>query len=55
MARDAHADSGVVVSTGSHRLAGIARGVDAGGALQLETDLGIQSIHGGEVSLRPQS
>jgi BirA family biotin operon repressor/biotin-[acetyl-CoA-carboxylase] ligase len=36
-------------------LAGIARGVDARGALQLETATGLQSVYGGEVSLRAAS
>ena len=31
---------------------GIARGVDAGGALQLETPGGLVSLHSGEVSVR---
>ena len=52
MSRDVHADSEVVVISGAQKLAGKARGVDITGALQLETDLGVQAIHGGEVSLR---
>jgi BirA family biotin operon repressor/biotin-[acetyl-CoA-carboxylase] ligase len=51
-ALDAHAGKSVVLTTGEERLAGIARGVDQRGALQLETSLGIQSIYGGEISLR---
>ena len=43
----------VVLHTGARDLAGIARGVDERGALQLETAAaGIQSIYGGEISLR---
>ena len=53
MMRDAHARQPVVISSGDNRLAGIACGVDEAGALLLETDLGIQCIHAGEVSLRP--
>ena len=43
----------VVLTTGSEKLAGIARGVNERGALQLETTVGVQSIFGGEISLRP--
>lgn len=53
-ARDAHADKPVILSTGSDQMAGIARGVDERGALLLETSLGVQSIYGGEISLRAQ-
>ena len=51
---DAFAGKPVALTSGSQRQVGIARGVDERGALQLETSLGIQSIHGGEVSLRAQ-
>ena len=49
---DAHAGKPVVLTTGSDQLAGIARGVNERGALQLETTLGVQSVFGGEISLR---
>ncbi len=52
MALDAYADQPVVIVSADKRLAGIARGVDERGALQLETTLGVQAIYGGEVSLR---
>lgn len=52
IARDAYADQPVVVTAGERQLAGIARGVDERGALRLETGQGIQSVFGGEVSLR---
>ena len=52
-ALDAHAGRGVVLVSGEQRLAGIARGVDDRGALQLETASGVQQIYGGEISLRP--
>ena len=52
---DAYADKPVVLDASGHRLAGIARGVDHRGALQLETTTGIQSVFGGELSLRPAS
>ncbi|MEE4145306.1 MAG: bifunctional biotin--[acetyl-CoA-carboxylase] ligase/biotin operon repressor BirA [Halieaceae bacterium] len=53
LALDAFADRPVVLHTGAVDLSGIARGVDARGALQLETAAaGVQSIFGGEISLR---
>ena len=51
-ALDAHAGKPVVLTSGSQQLAGISRGVNDRGALQLETSLGVQSIFGGEMSLR---
>ena len=52
-ALDAYAGQAVVLHTGARDLAGIARGVDERGALQLETAAaGVQSIYGGEISLR---
>ncbi|MBA6411529.1 bifunctional biotin--[acetyl-CoA-carboxylase] ligase/biotin operon repressor BirA [Parahaliea sp. F7430] len=53
MALDAYADTAVVLHSAESRQAGIARGVDERGALQLETTLGLQSIFGGEISMRP--
>ncbi|MEQ9465548.1 MAG: bifunctional biotin--[acetyl-CoA-carboxylase] ligase/biotin operon repressor BirA [Haliea sp.] len=52
MALDAFADTPVVMHSGEQRQAGIARGVDERGALQLETTLGLRPIYGGEISLR---
>ncbi len=52
---DAYADKPVVLDASGHRVAGIARGVDHRGALQLETTTGMQSMFGGELSLRPAS
>jgi BirA family transcriptional regulator, biotin operon repressor / biotin---[acetyl-CoA-carboxylase] ligase len=49
---DAFAGAPVVLNTGSAQLVGIARGVDGRGALQLETTTGVQSVYGGEISLR---
>lgn len=48
----AHAGKSVILSTGADKTAGVALGVDSRGALQLETSVGVQSIFGGEVSLR---
>ncbi len=54
LALDAFAGQPVVLHTGAQDMAGIARGVDKRGALQLETAAaGVQSIFGGEISLRP--
>ncbi|MDO8863386.1 bifunctional biotin--[acetyl-CoA-carboxylase] ligase/biotin operon repressor BirA [Haliea sp. E1-2-M8] len=52
MALDAFADASVVLHSGEQRQAGVARGVDERGALQLETTLGLRPIYGGEISLR---
>jgi BirA family biotin operon repressor/biotin-[acetyl-CoA-carboxylase] ligase len=49
---DAHAGKPVILTTGADKVAGTARGVDERGALLLETSLGVQSIYGGEISLR---
>ncbi len=49
---DANAGKAVVLSTGGEQIAGIARGVNERGALQLETTLGVQSVFGGEISMR---
>ncbi len=51
-ALDAYAGRPVVLHTGSQAVAGNARGVDERGALQLETSGGMQSIYGGEITLR---
>jgi BirA family biotin operon repressor/biotin-[acetyl-CoA-carboxylase] ligase len=51
-ALDAHAGKSVILRAGSDQQAGISRGVNERGALQLETTLGIQSVFGGEISLR---
>ncbi|MFV0476335.1 MAG: bifunctional biotin--[acetyl-CoA-carboxylase] ligase/biotin operon repressor BirA [Parahaliea sp.] len=53
MALDAFAGQPVVVSSAHRQIGGVARGVDKRGALQLETSLGLQSLYGGEISLRP--
>ncbi len=49
---DAHRGKPVVLTSGTEELAGVARGVNTRGALQLETSLGVQSIFGGEISMR---
>ena len=55
MALNAHANCDVIVTSGDRKVAGVARGIDASGALLLETAAGVQAIHGGEVSLRAAS
>ena len=52
MALDAYADTPVVLDTGATQLAGIARGVDDRGGLNLETTVGAQTVYGGEISMR---
>lgn len=51
-ARDCFAGLPVQIS-GAAQLVGICRGVDSQGALLVETAQGIQTVFGGEVSLRP--
>ena len=55
MALDCYAGQPVQVLSGERRTLGVARGVDARGALLLETASGVSPVHGGEVSLRPAS
>ena len=49
---DAFAEQSVLLDTGSAQMGGIARGVDERGALLLSTDSGIQTIFGGEITMR---
>ena len=49
---DWFADRTVVIKAGNKRISGVNRGIDASGALLLETSDGITRFHGGEVSLR---
>jgi BirA family biotin operon repressor/biotin-[acetyl-CoA-carboxylase] ligase len=51
-ALDAFAGETVVLDSGARKISGVARGVDPRGALQLETGTGVQSVYGGEISLR---
>ncbi|WP_151705020.1 bifunctional biotin--[acetyl-CoA-carboxylase] ligase/biotin operon repressor BirA [Nitrincola alkalilacustris] len=52
---DAYYGRAVEIHAASTRLSGICRGVNETGALLLETDRGMETVHGGEVSLRLQS
>jgi len=47
-----HANQVVELWMGSTQTSGIMRGVNQSGALLLETDLGVEVFHGGEISLR---
>ncbi len=49
---DAFVDTPVILQTGAESVGGIARGVDERGALLLETGTGVQTVYGGEISLR---
>jgi BirA family biotin operon repressor/biotin-[acetyl-CoA-carboxylase] ligase len=49
---NAHAHQNVDLYMGALQTSGVMRGVNASGALLLETDKGIEVFHGGEVSLR---
>jgi BirA family biotin operon repressor/biotin-[acetyl-CoA-carboxylase] ligase len=51
-ALDAHAGRKVCLQQGSNQLEGVALGIDASGALKIQTPQGIQRFHGGEISLR---
>lgn len=51
-AMDAFRGQPVALLAGSAERRGIARGVDDSGALLLETDRGLEAVHGGELSLR---
>lgn len=53
--RDAFADRPVVIRAGNHTTEGVARGVDVGGALRLESAGQIMLCHGGELSMRAVS
>ena len=51
--RDVSKGQSVSILGLAESLQGVARGVDMQGALLLETALGVQAVHSGEVSLRP--
>ena len=50
---NAHQGQTVELTTESYSQRGVCVGVDSSGALLLETDTGVQSFYGGELSLRP--
>ncbi|MFQ3191410.1 MAG: BirA family biotin operon repressor/biotin-[acetyl-CoA-carboxylase] ligase [Paraglaciecola sp.] len=51
-ALDVYANQTVKLIIGKQTITGISRGIDASGAILLETEQGIKSYHGGEVSVR---
>ncbi|WP_041522334.1 bifunctional biotin--[acetyl-CoA-carboxylase] ligase/biotin operon repressor BirA [Gilvimarinus agarilyticus] len=55
MARAAHLNKPVRLTTASQQIQGVLVGVDVSGALKLATDAGEQLVYGGEVSLRSES
>lgn len=52
-ALDIYANQGVKLIVGQKTITGISRGIDANGAILLETEQGIKPYHGGEISVRP--
>jgi BirA family biotin operon repressor/biotin-[acetyl-CoA-carboxylase] ligase len=52
-ALDVYANQAVKLIIGKQSITGINRGIDASGAILLETEQGIKAYHGGEVSVRP--
>ena len=50
---DVYANQAVKLIIGQQAISGISRGIDANGAILLETKQGIKAYHGGEVSVRP--
>lgn len=52
-ALDVYANQGVKLIIGQQTVSGISRGIDANGAILLETEQGIKAYHGGEISVRP--
>lgn len=52
-ALDVYANQAVKLIIGQQTLCGISRGIDASGAILLETEQGVKAYHGGEISVRP--
>lgn len=52
-ALDVYANQGVKLIIGQQTVTGISRGIDANGAILLETEQGVKAYHGGEISVRP--
>jgi BirA family biotin operon repressor/biotin-[acetyl-CoA-carboxylase] ligase len=52
-ALDVYANQAVKLIIGKQTITGISRGIDANGAMLLETEQGTRAYHGGEVSVRP--
>lgn len=54
-AADAFAGQAVLIHMADQQIPGEARGIDASGAILVETEAGLRRFHSGEVSLRPWS
>ena len=52
-ALDVYANQEVKLIIGQQTVSGISRGIDANGAILLETEQGVKAYHGGEISVRP--
>lgn len=50
---DIYANQAVKLIIGNKDISGISRGIDANGAILLETEQGVRAYHGGEISVRP--
>jgi BirA family biotin operon repressor/biotin-[acetyl-CoA-carboxylase] ligase len=50
---DVYANQAVKLIIGQQTVSGISRGIDASGAILLETKQGVKAYHGGEISVRP--
>ncbi len=54
-AADAYAGQTVLIHMADEHIPGEARGIDASGAILVETEAGLRRFHSGEVSLRPRA
>jgi BirA family biotin operon repressor/biotin-[acetyl-CoA-carboxylase] ligase len=52
-ALDVYANQAIKLIIGQQTLSGTSRGIDASGAILLETEQGVKAYHGGEISVRP--
>jgi BirA family biotin operon repressor/biotin-[acetyl-CoA-carboxylase] ligase len=50
---DVYSNQAVRLIIGQQTISGISRGIDASGAILLETTQGVKAYHGGEISVRP--
>jgi BirA family biotin operon repressor/biotin-[acetyl-CoA-carboxylase] ligase len=50
---DVYANQAIKLLIGQQTISGISRGIDANGAILLETEQGVKAYHGGEISVRP--
>jgi BirA family biotin operon repressor/biotin-[acetyl-CoA-carboxylase] ligase len=52
-ALDVYANQSIQLVIGQNTVCGVNKGIDANGAILLETDQGVKAYHGGEISVRP--